>query len=362
MGRPVAIKVLHADISTDRDRRVFETECQAMGVLSRHPNIVTAYGDAFTRDGRACVVMELYHGNYRDRLEASGPLPIRELLDVGIKIAGALQAVHDTGILHRDIKPHNVFVSDFGEPALGDFGISTIDDQRSMTSDGGLSVAYAAPEVIDDGTVDYLSDVYSLAATLYHLAAGRPPFEGKQMSNVMRRILNEEPAPIGRSDVPAAVERVLMAGLSKVPTGRPDSAGELAWALQDVQPELGSDRTPVPVSNADRFDPVGDRSTNSRVGPDPSGDAEATVGHPTTPPTGDVDRPAPDVGGAWPDLEATIMKASDPDESPMRPVSPSGSDEIPRPALSNGRRELVISAVIVVAVVALVTYALVGLL
>lgn len=253
MGRPVAIKVVNAAFVSDVERRGFERECRAMGVLSRHPNIVTVYSDATTADGRACLVMELCHENYRQILADRGPLPVDELLQVGVKVAGALQAAHDTGVLHRDIKPHNVFVSDFGEPALGDFGISSLDDDRIATFDSGLSVAYAAPEVIEDAGASFLSDVYSLAATLHHLAAGRPPFAGEDLDGVIRRIMSDDPEPLGRDDLPASLRTLLRSGLSKSPTDRPDSAGDFAESLRDVRAELGLDSSPVPLRRADRM-------------------------------------------------------------------------------------------------------------
>ena len=94
--------------------------------------------------------MELYSGGtLGDRLKRDGRLPVATVLDVGVKIAGALQTAHDRGLLHRDIKPQNLFISEFGEPALGDFGISTLDDERSISGGGGLTVHYAPPEVLE---------------------------------------------------------------------------------------------------------------------------------------------------------------------------------------------------------------------
>jgi serine/threonine protein kinase len=269
MGRPVAIKVVDTALSSDVDRRAFERECRAMGVLSRHPNIVTVYSDALTFDGRACLVMELYHENYRDLLSTRGPLALDELLLVGVKVAGALQAAHDSGVLHRDIKPHNIFVSDFGEPALGDFGISWMDDERVAMADSGLSVAYAAPEVIEDSDTSFLSDVYSLAATLHHLAAGHPPFAGGTLDGIIRRIMSEEPPLLVRDDVPASLCELLRRGLSKSPEERPDSAGDFAESLRDICVETGLDASKVPLR----------RSERASVSAASSADAAPSTGH-----------------------------------------------------------------------------------
>ena len=256
MNRPVAIKVMKAALTSEIDRRAFERECRAMGVLSQHPNIVTVYSDATTFDGRACLVMELYHENYRRILADRGPLALDELLLVGVKVAGALQAAHDTGVLHRDIKPHNVFVSDFGEPALGDFGISSIDDERATAIDSGLSVAYAAPEVIEDADASFLSDVYSLAATLHHLAAGDPPFSGGDLGSVAGRVVSETPPVLDRDDLPESLQDLIRRGLSKVPNDRPDSAGDFAESLRDIRVEVGLDAAPIPLRRAERIPDV----------------------------------------------------------------------------------------------------------
>ena len=369
MGRPVAIKVLDADLGNDSDRRLFERECEAMGVLSRHPNIATVYSEATTIDGRACLVMELYHGNYRDRLDAEGPLPLAEFLSVGVKIAGALQAAHDMGILHRDIKPHNIFLSDFGEPALGDFGISTIEDERSITGAAALSVAYSAPEVIDDGPADFLSDVYSLAATLHHLAAGVSPFAAPQISVVMHRILNDDPDPLDRVDAPAGLQDLLRKGLAKDPSDRPDSAGDLAWSLQDLQAELGLARTSIPLTRSERFEPDG---PVIRIEPDGVGDAatstdeaEATIPPPGAPRHVRVARPiehiAPPKSPPPPEpteLDPTIRRGSSVfGDTPASDEQALDEREAER-LEATGARRWVVDAMIVVTVVALVAFAL----
>ena len=246
MNREVAIKVLNTGFATDAERRTFERECHALGRLSHHPNIVTVFDDAITDDGRPCIVMELYSSTYRERVEEVGPLPIDEVLAVGVRICGALQTAHDAGVLHRDIKPHNIFLSPYGEPALGDFGISTIDDERSHSGASGVSVAYAAPEVLEDSRASPAADVYSLAATLFQLIAGASPYASPDMKTTVRRILTEDPPPLGRPGVPPGLDRVLRRALAKDPAQRQESAVELAEMIREVQARAGFDRTPIP--------------------------------------------------------------------------------------------------------------------
>ena len=251
LHRDVAIKVLNSGLESEAEQRAFERECRALGQLTSHPNIVTVYHAAFTTDMRPCIVMERYQGNFRERLERSGPLPIDQLLSVGVRIAGALQTAHDAGVLHRDIKPHNIFLSAYGEPALGDFGISTVDDERSHGGPTGLSVAYAAPELLEDATASPQSDLYGLGATLYHLAAGSAPFASPDLRTSIHRIVSEPPPELDRPDAPAGLDRILRSCMAKDPADRPRSAMALAEMLREVQAGAGLPQTTVPAARAD---------------------------------------------------------------------------------------------------------------
>jgi tRNA A-37 threonylcarbamoyl transferase component Bud32 len=272
MSRDVAIKVLNSGMTTESERRTFERECRALGQLSGHPNIVTVYRPAFTADARPCIVMELYHGNYRERLDRVGPLPVDELLTVGVRVAGALHTAHRAGVLHRDLKPHNIFLSTYGEPALGDFGISTIDDERSHSGASGLSVAYAAPEVLEDSDASVASDVYSLAATLYHLAAGTAPFASGDLRTAVRRILTDPPPPLPRADVPPGLDRALRSAMAKDPADRPATALAFAEMLREVQARAGLTPTTIPSAT------TAAGAFGSVAGPTPSGLAPPAAG------------------------------------------------------------------------------------
>src|SRR6478735_2998803 len=238
LDRAVAVKVLNTGLTSERERRDFERECKALGQLN-HPDVVTVYRPAFTDDGRPCIVMALYERNFRDQLDASGPLPPAELLDVGIRMAVALHVAHRRGVLHRDVKPHNIFRSVYGDPALGDFGISTLAGERSHDRSTALSLAYVAPEILDDAPPSAQADVYSLAATLHHLATGKAPFDGKEPSRVVNQVLHDEPPPLDRSDLPLSFQRVLRMAMEKDPAKRPADARAFAEMLREVQARAG---------------------------------------------------------------------------------------------------------------------------
>ena len=240
--RAVAVKVLNAGFTDDRQRRAFERECRVMGQLSSHPNIVTVYDSATTESGLPAIVMELYSGTYR----TAGRLSVPEVVDVGRKIADALDHIHGQGIVHRDLKPHNLFISQHGEPAIADFGISTMGGEH--TSGARFTLKYAPPELLREGVSDAAGDVYSLGATLYQLATGRVPFDGPDEAEIVRQVMVADPAPLARSDAPVGLERVLARCLAKQPGGRP-TAGELADALRQLQDEVGAPgRRPPPAT------------------------------------------------------------------------------------------------------------------
>ena len=246
--RVVAAKVLKFRLDAQADRDRFESECRAMGQLSDHPHIVPLYSTNYTDEGFPVIVMEFFAGGtLADR--ARRGLSEADVLDIGVKIASALHCAHDRGVIHRDVKPQNVLLSRFGEPALTDFGISAIVARKAGSGRStGITLAYAAPEALD-GEVTSLTDVYSLAATLYTVLAGQRPFDepGTKLrtNDLVRRILHEEPPPLqtfGHSADLDAVVRV--AGMAKDPGRRPQSAREFGDLLRGLQRKAGYDVTP----------------------------------------------------------------------------------------------------------------------
>ncbi|CAN5409219.1 hypothetical protein BH23ACT9_BH23ACT9_37100 [soil metagenome] len=250
LNRHVAIKILSEDLD-ERARERFSREIAAMGALSGHPHIVEIHQAGFTADGRPYLAMPyLASGSLGERTRTQGAVPAAQVIDIGIKLAGALQTAHDAGIIHRDIKPDNIVVDGFGQPRLTDFGISvTAGSTQTTTGQLTASIAYAPPEVLDGARPEVRSDVYSLAATLYALAAGDAPFSrtgDTSLAQVMGRIVNGTPRELAM-DVPVGLGDVLRIGMAVDPAARPGTATSFARELQHLQSALGLGMTHLPV-------------------------------------------------------------------------------------------------------------------
>lgn len=232
--RVVAVKVLHGDLDNDSRAR-FERECRTLGSLSAHPHIVTVHDSGVSALGNAYLVLEYCPGGtLARRLTLEGALPPGEVVAIGVKVAGALAAAHGQGVLHRDVKPENILVTAYGEPALGDFGIARVAGGW-QTSSGviTLSVAHAAPEVLAGEPGGPPADQWALASTLWQLLAGTAPFvrpTDQTVAPVISRVLTQPPPPL--EGVPAAVVAVLERALTKDPSGRWSCMATFAEALQ----------------------------------------------------------------------------------------------------------------------------------
>ncbi|OUE26284.1 serine/threonine-protein kinase [Clavibacter michiganensis] len=251
--RQVAVKVMLAEIVTERLRAMFRAEADLMAQLSAHPSVLTVHQASVAADGRPYLVMELCSSSLSDRYRRE-PLGVAEVLRVGIRIASAVETAHRAGVLHRDIKPANILTTAFGHPVLSDFGIASTLEDAAATDAVGLSIPWSAPEVLADespGTVR--SEVWSLAATVYSLLAGRSPFEvpGGQNApaDLVARIQRARPLPTGRPDVPERLELVLRRAMSRQPEARPESALAFVRELQAVEAELRLAQTPLEVAS-----------------------------------------------------------------------------------------------------------------
>ena len=240
--RWVALKVLNETLDGDEIAE-FERECRLMGVLSRHPNIVTVLDSAFTEAGLPCISMELFtNGSYLDVIQESGPLGLEELFSVAVSISGALATAHRQGVVHGDVKPQNIFRSEFGA-ALGDFGIASLINHGLGPAKTRLSLYYAAPEVIQRGAaaLSPFSDQYSLAATLYTLATGERPFQASDSDSTRELLVEALTAPIPRlgKDLPAALDDTLHTAMTREPALRHRDMRTFAAAVSEIEAELG---------------------------------------------------------------------------------------------------------------------------
>lgn len=245
--RDVAVKVLRPD-SNAQASAAFDAEVNLMARVSNHPSIVSFYTAGITDDGRHYLVMEYCPPPHLGQRAKEHRIPVSQALDIGVRIAGAAETLHQRGIIHRDIKPMNILFTQFGHPVLTDFGIAAQTGTDEETA-GGFSVAWAPPEQ-QDGTGPFgpAIDVYSLAATIHGILTGHSPFEipggdNRELS-VLNRVLRSQVPPTGRTDVPFQLERVLAIALSKDQKHRYQSAREFAHALQNIQSSLHLTPTP----------------------------------------------------------------------------------------------------------------------
>lgn len=248
LGREVAVKVLSARLTDDATAQRFRRECMALGAVSGHPNIVTVHAVGATEAGLAHLVMGYESGgSLGDRLDV-GPVPWPEVLDIGIRMADALEVAHRAGVLHRDVKPDNILVGAFGDPKLTDFGIARLTGGPHTTS-GRItaSVVHAPPEVLGGQSPDVQGDVYSLCSTMFTLIAGSTPFErdtDESLLPLIARIVSQPPPPLPQG-TPEMLTAVLRRGLSKSADERQPTAAALAAELRAVAHSTG---LPVPPS------------------------------------------------------------------------------------------------------------------
>ncbi|AWK76672.1 protein kinase (plasmid) [Rhodococcus oxybenzonivorans] len=238
LERTVAVKVLTADLDQENRER-FMREQRAAGRLTGHPNIVNILHADVTANGRPFIVMPYCaRGSVDARIRRHGPLPLPDVLRLGVKMAGALEAAHKVGILHRDIKPANILLTDYGEPALTDFGIAHITGGFETTT--GVvtgSPAFIAPEVVAGRPPSTSADVYGLGATLFAALTGHAAFERRSGEQLMAHFLRitSEPVPNPREHgVPEDVSAIIEHAMASDPETRP-SAAELSQHLREAQ-------------------------------------------------------------------------------------------------------------------------------
>ncbi|MCW7539776.1 protein kinase [Aquabacterium sp. A7-Y] len=244
IGRDVAIKFLHPALCEEAGYRArFLREARAAGGLS-HPNIVTVH-DVGEIEGRPYMAMELIEGQpLSDLMDQGKPLPLRDVLVMGIQLARALDYAHARGVVHRDIKPGNILrLKGSRTIKVTDFGIAHMDsgaDQRTRVGDILGTPQYMSPEQTQGSKIDGRSDLFSAGIVLYQMLTGQRPFLGEGLVALAMQIANEDPVPIEklRPGLPHALRRVVERCLAKAPERRFQTGKELAEALARVLTDL----------------------------------------------------------------------------------------------------------------------------
>jgi hypothetical protein len=258
LGREVAVKVLPAELSSDRDRlHRFEQETRLAGSLN-HPGVLTVY-DVGSHEGAPYLVTELLEGRSLREVLQSGPLPTRKAVEYGRQIAHGLAAAHARDIVHRDVKPANVFVTRDGRVKILDFGLAKL-TQLDILATGGSAVStqtaegriagtvgYMAPEQVRGQSVDARSDIFAFGALLYEMLIGERAFRGETTVDTLTAILTKDPEEMSRPGrvVPPSLDRVVRRCLEKDPEERFQSARDVAFALEAQSGTSRSELEPV---------------------------------------------------------------------------------------------------------------------
>ena len=248
-GGQVAIKILHAHSSNEGDLRRFERERVTMRAFTTHPNIVSVYDSGETEDGSHYTVLEFVEGgSVRDTLKDQGAIHWSDATRIAVQVCSALDAAHRSGVLHRDVKPANILLSN-DDVKLSDFGIARLIGQSQVTAAQSIigTLAYTPPEMFHDASFDGRGDIYQLGITMYEMLLGRAPFTSAAAENkaaIIRRIIEKPAPPLAPFDIPQQLSDLLDEVLSKDPADRPQTARRLGERLNEIERDLG--RTPTP--------------------------------------------------------------------------------------------------------------------
>jgi serine/threonine protein kinase/tetratricopeptide (TPR) repeat protein len=243
LHRTVALKFLNTELLLDESEKArFEHEAEAAAQLG-HPNIATVYDfeeflDPGTATRHAFIAMEFVDGESLKQKIARSPLPFEEVASIAHQLASALQAAHQKGIVHRDVKPANIIARHDGSIKVLDFGVAKLAGETRVTAAGHIvgSIAYMSPEQLQGGDVDLRSDIWSFGVVLYEILTQRFPFRGDHAAAVVYSITNEDPVPLEsvRANVPPSLAATCIACLAKHREERPESMAVVLSMLEGI--------------------------------------------------------------------------------------------------------------------------------
>ena len=237
LNRKVALKFLPLHLCQEADCRTrFKREAQAAAKLN-HPNIVTIY-EVSEFNGRPFFAMEHVAGQSLRELIKGKELPIERVIELAIQICEGLHKAHQSGIVHRDVKPANILIDADGRAKILDFGLATVQGCDHLTKTGSTlgTIGYMSPEQVRGEQVDHRTDIFSHGVVLYELIAGRQPFRGDNDTATSRNIIDQEPEPLARYkvDVPAELQRIVSKALAKDTDLRYQHADEMLADLRAI--------------------------------------------------------------------------------------------------------------------------------
>ena len=253
LDRTVALKFLAAHLLNDDEaKQRFLREAKASAALD-HPNICTVY-EVDEAEGKTFLAMALLEGEALEDRIAQGPLPLKDALNIGRQVAEGLEAAHEKGIVHRDVKPANIMVDAKGRATIMDFGLARLTEASKLTrADQTVgTAAYMSPEQIQGLEVDQRTDIWALGCVLYEMVTGLRPFKGQYDQALAYEIVHEEPEPLTavRAGVPMELEFIVSKCLAKETEARYADAGEIAKDLRTLGERLKSGRSTVVNASA----------------------------------------------------------------------------------------------------------------
>ncbi|MFB7666822.1 protein kinase [Kitasatospora sp. NPDC056138] len=331
LGRAVAVKVLNGGLADDpRFAERFGREAQHAAMLV-HPRIVTVF-DSGVDQGSPYIVMELVHGQPLSRLIAElGRLPVERSVGIAAAVCEALEVAHAAGLVHRDIKPGNIMITQDGGVKVVDFGIARAGSSSSRLTQTATvlgTAAYLSPEQATAAGVDGRSDLYAVGCVLVEMLTGQPPFDADTPVGIAFKHVSEQPAPVAarRPDVPPALDAAVLRLLAKQPARRPaDAAAARSELLAAVPVALAADRTAELLATSA---PPADLFAATQLLPPVVG--AATTGAPVAGPPAD----AAGQGYADPQRTAVLPPTAPPPFARPAPSEPSGQPPATGPATS----------------------------